>query len=130
MDVGNSEAAPTPPPQLPTQLPSSGSFFFLFEICEVGGRRGFSQIWLHVREESLKVLRMVLHFGEMLERIVNMWRFKKQILIIWGGFDNLYGFFFFFFPVNAKISQKHSNSELPMLTLWFHVPCSRTYPGG
>jgi hypothetical protein len=71
--------------------------FFLFEICEVGGRRGFSQIWLHVREESFKVLRMVLHFGEMLERIVNIWRFQKQILIIWGGFDNFYGFLFFFF---------------------------------
>jgi hypothetical protein len=78
MDVGNSEAAPTPPPQLPTQLPSSGSFFFLFEICEVGGRRGFSQIWLHVREESLKVLRMVLHFGEMLDVLSTYGDFKNK----------------------------------------------------
>jgi hypothetical protein len=40
---------------------------------------------------------------------------SKKILIIWGDFDNLYGSFFFsFFRHDAKISQKHSNSELPM----------------
>jgi len=47
MDVGNAEAAPTPPPQLPTPHASNFQvpvFFFLFEICEVSGTIGFSQI--------------------------------------------------------------------------------------
>jgi hypothetical protein len=80
---------------------------------------------------KLKSLRMVLHFGDMLERIVNMRGISKKVLILWGDFDNFYGSFFFsFFRHDAKISQKHSNSELPMLTIWLHAPCSRTYPGG
>ncbi len=84
-DVSNAEAAATPPPQLRTQHASEFRvpvFFFFFKfVREVGlaiNQRGFSQIWLQVREQSEKVLRIVLHFGDRVERIVNIWRLQKK----------------------------------------------------
>jgi hypothetical protein len=84
-DVSNAEAAATPPPQLPTQHASNFQvavfFFVFFKFVRWGWpsfTRGFSQIWLQDREESKKVLRIVLHFGDMVEPIVNIWRFQKK----------------------------------------------------
>jgi hypothetical protein len=50
---------------------------------------------------------MVLHFGDMLERIANMVAISIKILIIWGDFDNLYGsvFFFLFSGMMRKLAK-------------------------
>jgi hypothetical protein len=94
-DVSNAEAAATPPPQLPTQhaskFPSSSLFFFFFKFVREVGVGHHSQEDLakfgYRSEESKKVLLIVLHFGDMVEPIVNIWRFQKQNLIMWLAFS-------------------------------------------
>jgi hypothetical protein len=90
-DVSNAEAAATPPSQLPTQHASNFQvpvfFFFFFKFVRAvwGGplfTRGFSQIWLQVREESKKSFRIMLRLGDVVVPIVNIWRFKKYIYFL------------------------------------------------